>query len=398
MWYRLESTEEWPSCKKLLHHKPMPIFFEKLKTVKLSSKERSLARQKLYSFIKSTPVRVAALARLQYQESNLLTKIFIWRNNPMTTKLVSLILLATIGGSGVSYAAEGALPGDTLYPIKIHVNEEVRTTLSLSARSKAEWSAKRAERRLEEAEKLALQGKLDVETRTNIETNFKIHAKEANKYASQSDEKDRANTKTDINSTLEVSLQTHGSILGKIGRENIEMKSVIAPLLLKIESENNAATKARIEAETEISKRDEPEIKAAAEEKLKASENKIAETQKYIENEKNRVVTSFIVEAKAKLDLAIKTIADGKLKLQANLYSEAFNLFQQASRIAQEAKIILDSGKNLNTHIKIDTLEKTNAQKDNNLEAENETELETETEDLNDKIKVDGSVKLKIGL
>src|SRR6185436_14919248 len=51
--------------------------------------------------------------------------------------------LLIVAGAGTSFGAEGALPGDLLYPVKVKVNEEVRGALTLSSESKAEWQTTR---------------------------------------------------------------------------------------------------------------------------------------------------------------------------------------------------------------------------------------------------------------
>lgn len=66
---------------------------------------------------------------------------------------LALLLLLLVGG-GTGVVAEKALPGDVLYPVKIHVNENIESALALTARGDAEVAIKQAARRLEEVEKL----------------------------------------------------------------------------------------------------------------------------------------------------------------------------------------------------------------------------------------------------
>lgn len=47
---------------------------------------------------------------------------------------VFVLLLAVLMGRGTAFAAEGALPGEPLYPIKIYVNEEVRAAFIVGDR------------------------------------------------------------------------------------------------------------------------------------------------------------------------------------------------------------------------------------------------------------------------
>ncbi len=57
-------------------------------------------------------------------------------------------------GGVLTYAAEGALPGDVLYPVKLSVNESVIELLQRTPQKKAQWAARRQERRLTEARRL----------------------------------------------------------------------------------------------------------------------------------------------------------------------------------------------------------------------------------------------------
>lgn len=86
----------------------------------------------------------------------------------------ALFMLLVIGGA-TAYAAEGALPGDLLYPIKVSVNEPVRGALAFSAEAKAAWHAEAVGRRVREAETLALRGELSASKSAEIEADFDRH-------------------------------------------------------------------------------------------------------------------------------------------------------------------------------------------------------------------------------
>jgi len=69
---------------------------------------------------------------------------------------VAVTTLAILGGStGVSFAAQNALPGDSLYPIK-RILESARTSLSSTDQARADRMMGLAEGRLDEAQALAL--------------------------------------------------------------------------------------------------------------------------------------------------------------------------------------------------------------------------------------------------
>lgn len=85
--------------------------------------------------------------------------------------------------AGSTYAAEDALPGDVLYPVKVRINEPVVSALSVSAEKRARTEASFAERRVSEAEALAAQGALDPETSVRLEEDFSRHAARAVAFA-----------------------------------------------------------------------------------------------------------------------------------------------------------------------------------------------------------------------
>jgi hypothetical protein len=75
----------------------------------------------------------------------------------------TLAILLMVSMGGVSYAAEGALPGDLLYPVKVKVNEPIEVALAPSPVAKAQVAVQHAEERIRETEVLAAKGALNDE-------------------------------------------------------------------------------------------------------------------------------------------------------------------------------------------------------------------------------------------
>jgi len=63
--------------------------------------------------------------------------------------------------------AEQAMPGNMLHPIKVHVNEEIRGYF-LSGEDRVRWETERVERRLAEARRLAMLGRLTPEIEARV--------------------------------------------------------------------------------------------------------------------------------------------------------------------------------------------------------------------------------------
>ncbi|MES2470833.1 MAG: DUF5667 domain-containing protein [Patescibacteria group bacterium] len=105
----------------------------------------------------------------------------------LRTMAYALVVLVFVAGSvGTSYAAEKAVPGDILYPIKVNINEPLRSAVAVKKEAKAEWEAKKAERRLTEARILASEGKLNESKRKDIEAKFNLHSEKFSELSKES--------------------------------------------------------------------------------------------------------------------------------------------------------------------------------------------------------------------
>ena len=102
--------------------------------------------------------------------------------------IIASLLIIVVSGVSVAGAAEAALPGDTLYTIKVNVNEEVKLALATSPAKKADVSLARAEARLAELELLALREEIDETLRDEIDERVDEHVHEAEEIISELDE------------------------------------------------------------------------------------------------------------------------------------------------------------------------------------------------------------------
>lgn len=129
--------------------------------------------------------------------------------------LIPLILIVTIAiGGGMSVAADSSLPGDALYPVKIGVNESIASFLAVSHEAEARWAVRRAERRMEEAELLRLQNRLDAKTEAELKAavaaQMNSAAEETRAVAASGD----AATAADLNLRLVAPLRARAGALG----------------------------------------------------------------------------------------------------------------------------------------------------------------------------------------
>lgn len=339
---------------------------ELLKKVSLRLSEKQEMKEKISRFIDLTPVTGNSTSRpiQQRSYSGLFTSFQSLRFMP------ALLILAVLVGGGVSFAAEGSLPGDTLYPIKLNVNEEVAAALDFSSEAKAKRQAALAEKRLEEAVTLAAEGKLTTEAKEQLALNFEKHAEKFEEHIEKVSTDKDSKTSAELSSEFEASLNAHETILNDIEGET-EGSVKIA---FRIGNKAKEVSGTRESFETKVKGESETNVRANAEGKMKAAENKIEEVRKFVAlsseadaytgvdaraktevandtailpmslSQTTELTASATATVKSKVEekfqAAEEAFQEGRAKLEASLYGEAFALFQKAIRLSQEAKIV----------------------------------------------------------
>ncbi|MBI2506529.1 MAG: hypothetical protein HYW00_00060 [Candidatus Colwellbacteria bacterium] len=337
--------------------KEIKKFIESAKGIILSSEEKQKMRENLLLFIEKHPVREKFDTRPQLQKRSGLFQLKL-RPMPVFAVITAIVL---VGGGGTSLAAESALPGDFLYTVKVNVNEEVRGKLAVSDEAKARVEASLAERRLEEAAELAAKGRLTAKAQTEIESRFKAHVDKFENRADKLAAKGKADTAAEISSNLAASLKAHVQILDSFEAESgedkkggTEVRVKPQPLITAIRIGLGAVEKTRVDAETQVSAGAKADVEAAAQGKLKAATNKIAEVRALIERTKGSVSASTTALAEARLNLAEEAIVEGKAKLEADAFAEAFMSFDQAHRLAQEVQLVINGAQKFKIDIRND--------------------------------------------
>lgn len=147
--------------------------FASLRSQSLLREEKDVMRQALQTSIHrsgmvSIPVSNHQSGRIEF------SSLFLSRSFAVSASALTIL----IGSSfGVARAAENSLPGQTLYPVKINVNESVIGSFKRSDTARADWERERAGRRIAEAETLAEEGKLGDEEKNEIERHLSENRK-----------------------------------------------------------------------------------------------------------------------------------------------------------------------------------------------------------------------------
>lgn len=297
---------------------------QKAKQISLSPQEKQHIRAELELFMRLHPQKA--------KQDVFVLKPFFARFQ--FAPLAAALVLLCIGGT--SFAAEGALPGDFLYPVKVGINEELQGFLIFSSEEKAEWKATLAERRLHEAEKLALAGRLGAKESAQIEKKLEHHVKGFRAQAG----KKKSNTSIEIQSNFEASLRAHEQILSHIETKQEKQKIGIDSLRSQLRTHAEESDKARTETQEQVFLEEEVNPRQASEGKLGAAEQKIEEVERFLA--RKQVSESTRIETQDKLLLAREAIARGRAALDAEIFGKAFANFQEGLRLAQEAKLFAE--------------------------------------------------------
>ncbi|MBI5138179.1 MAG: hypothetical protein HZA95_00045 [Candidatus Vogelbacteria bacterium] len=338
------------------------IRFKKIAdNIKLSSTEKQKMRNELLAFMRENPAKADQYEKyaLGYSDRTFGSVFYLFRSNRMRMASAFVMILLLIGG-GVSYAAEGALPGDVLYSVKVSLNEPILTAMASSAKEKASVAVKLAVRRLEEVEALATGKKLDFDTEDILTKQFEAFADKADEHSVKLAERteDRADA-AELSTRLEVALNAHEQILSKIIEKETASSSKIVKVKEKVRSRIDRSVMNRINVEAKVGTDPREEAFESAKKRLKSAENALIEAEKkYIEQKSEQVngeqKMMYNVETETELDAAKEKLIEGKMKLEANNSAEAFSLFGDADRGAEGVKLKLD----LETNIRLGSEQK----------------------------------------
>jgi len=312
-------------------------FVREAQKTSLSETEKSDIRARLMSHMDETPVTGA----MSWQEIPRRVSIFSFIKGyaGSSALMPAFLLLLLVGGGSLSLASQSSLPGDAMYSAKI-LSERVDLLFAFSPAAEVRVNALQAIRRLEEAEALSADGRLDSVTRLSLETSFSDSSSRALTRLDQIGSDDK-NTKQKILSEFRGNLFAHKDILQSIAVSDEATSTSILPgevqRVIAVLS-NPSSSSMSIGVETDDSAGD---AKAVA-------KQKISDAQKYIS-------VGMTGDAKTKSSNALigaqASYENGLQAEDASAYKDAVVLFKQATEQASQAKAIAESYKSAGRYI-----------------------------------------------
>ncbi len=147
-------------------------FNKKANTIVLSVSEKRALEARVTSFMEYHPLPLTT-PRPSLNPRSVDPGFFVTVPARYLRGLVGAFALTII--VGVPLLAEQTVPGDILYPVKVQVTEEIRSSLNRGSYEKVVWETTRLERRLSEARQLAEAGLLTPEVEADVVRAVKTH-------------------------------------------------------------------------------------------------------------------------------------------------------------------------------------------------------------------------------
>jgi len=170
--------------------------------------------------------RVHAALRARMHAQPVASPFFV-RNLFAVRFAFALALILVVGSGGTAFAAEGTLPGDFLYPVKVSIVEPVQGALQVSDTAKARWNAQIATERLNEAQALAARGTLTPALSDQLAANFNQHASAVASAATSISASDPA-AGSDISANFSSTVAQRGAAILAAGKTNASVSSARA--------------------------------------------------------------------------------------------------------------------------------------------------------------------------
>ncbi|MEK7601451.1 MAG: DUF5667 domain-containing protein [Patescibacteria group bacterium] len=300
--------------------------------VTLSPNERTRMRGVLNAYMEMKPVR--PVSSLSYTRG--WSGAWLFSPRPFAT---ALVLALFVTSTGISYAAQGALPGDALYPVKVNVNEPVAGALAVTNSAKAEWAMSVAGKRLEEAATLAAEGRLSRTTQQELQTNFESHAVLAIRHI---DEEASASADAGAQSAMqfEAQLSEYERVLSEVGGTDSDSNTFASAIRAQHDRVAGIRTRAEAKSATIASSGN---TAAAVSRMRSAAKHRLDNSFNLARNVGSALASSSARVVARELEGASTSIADGDALLGQDSSPEALGAFQSALSASEKLGVFLQT-------------------------------------------------------
>jgi len=266
---------------------------------------------------------------------------------PTSFAMGLLVGVFMVTGSGaMAYVAQGSLPGDILYGVKINVNERVESALARGDEARGEIAARHAERRLQEAAVLVSQGRLTQALNKNVEDNLDKNIETLDGVITALNEQQNYEASSRLQTILEGKVSAHADILDhlqEIGKEPASNTDTDAVEHLRdFVRENEKELKQNIESTAKQVKESDDNVRSRVTLAAQESATQSVETaQKTLDAREEHLSAAASDQARGEIAEAEKSYAQGEKYLKDGFRAEAAASFYHATSLANKALVIM---------------------------------------------------------
>lgn len=288
-----------------------------------------------------------------YNVVNNIWNVYITERKLVPTLAFIMVLLVT---GGTSIAAEKALPGESLYPLKININEQIQALTAFTPEAKARVAAGATNERIKEAVILSKRGQLSPDTKKIIEKQILKNAVEVKNQVASLVSTNNLKAAQSVTINFESALKAHALILEKISNATSDASSTssetgsstISSILGTVKNELATTTSARVnldEQEFKTSSNDPKQI----EQKLSDIKSDFSDLNDILNKKiaEGTVGTSTASSSKVKISNISKYIDEATKNLKLTIYPDALTAIQKAEQLISDVEAVINANSSL---------------------------------------------------
>lgn len=257
-------------------------------------------------------------------------------------------MLVVSGSGAMAYVAQGALPGDPLYGVKINVNERVESALAFGVEAKGEVAARHTERRLQEATILVSQGRFTQKLNQGVEKRLDDSLDALEGVLTALNEEQKFEAASRLQTTVEGKVSAHADILDRLRTATKQPDTDSVENLRKYVKENQEELKQNIEDTAERVKDSDEAVRSRVTTAAQTSADQTIQTAgKTLDSREDILDDATSDQARGEIARAEKSYKQGESYLKNGLYAEAAASFYHATSMANKALVIMKTNVNV---------------------------------------------------
>ncbi len=311
---------------------PLEHMIGSARAVRLTDEERSAISARIDMFVRAHPVAFQTIDLPQRYSWHTISSLFSsFRFMPT----LAFALLLVLGGGMTSAAAEAALPGDVLYPVKVHVNEIVKAALASSPEAKAQFQTQLVQRRLAEARDLAVRGSIDADAQQQVAVSIEQQVKRARQNIADLSVQDGAEIAANVNAQLEAAIKSQQKVFTRIAQSRPGSVDIIITALANADA---GSTDLQQQLQAKLETGSAEAIQTMVKKGIENAKAQAASMRLLMEKKQKQWTPALQQELSQRLESAEKAIANAQANLEAGAAVAALKMAAEANADAQEAQ------------------------------------------------------------